>query len=155
MAKYYILTLTADEQTCLTDLVQQRRVASARLGRAQCLLAVATTGLGWSDAQTSQAYSVSTRTVERLRQRACEAGVDAALLGQPRQQWPASNYTGEVEAHLAAAACSPPPEGHAHWTLRLLAAQLVTLQVLPEASAAMGGRVLKKMRSSPGSGRWG
>jgi hypothetical protein len=135
--------------------VQQRRVASTRLVRAQCLLAVATNGLNWSDTQTSPAYGVSTRTLERLRQRACEAGVEAALLGQPRQQWPASKYTGEVEAHLAAAACSTPPEGYAHWTLRLLAAHLVTLQVLPEASPAMVGRVLKKMRYSPGSGRCG
>lgn len=144
MAKYYILTLTADEHTSLTELVQQRRVASKRLVRAQCLLAVATNGLGWPDAQTSQAYGVSTRTLERLRQRACEAGVEAALHGQPRQSWPTSKYTGEVEAHLAAAACSAPPAGHAHWTLGLLADHLVTLQMLPQASAAMVGRVLKK-----------
>lgn len=146
MAKYYVVTLTPDEQTELTATVQQRRVASKRLVRAQCLLAVATNGLGWTDAQTSQAYQVSTRSLERLRQRACEAGVEAALTGQPRQQWPASKYTGEVEAHLAATACSEPPAGHAHWTLQLLAERLVTLQVLPQASPAMVGRVLKKMR---------
>jgi len=155
MAKYYVLTLTTDEQAWLTEMVQQRRVASARLVRAQCLLAVATNGLGWPDGQTSRAYGVSTRTLERLRQRACEAGVEAAWHGQPRQHWPASKYTGEVEAHLAAAACSTPPAGHAHWTLPLLADHLVALQVLPQASAARGGRVLKKTSSSRGSGRWG
>lgn len=155
MAKYYILTLTAEEQASLTELVQQKRVASTRLVRAQCLLAMATNGLGWTDVQTSQAYAVSTRTLERLRQRACEAGLEAALLGQPRQHWPASKYTGEVEAHLAAAACSTPPAGHAHWTLCLLAQHLVTLQVLPEASPAMVGRVLKKTSLSPGNGRCG
>ncbi|WP_019948456.1 helix-turn-helix domain-containing protein, partial [Hymenobacter aerophilus] len=96
MAKYYVLTLTDDEHASLTALVQQRRVASKRLVRAQCLLAMATNGLGWTDQQTAQAYAVSTRTLERLRQRACEAGVEAALLGQPRQQWPQSKYTGEV-----------------------------------------------------------
>lgn len=155
MAKYYVLTLAADEQASLTELVQQRRVASARLVRAQCLLVVATNGLGWTDRQTSQAYGVSTRTLERLRQRACEAGVEAALHGQPRQQWPASKYTGQVEAHLVAAACATPPAGHAHWTLHLLADRLVELQVLPQASAAMVGRVLKKTSYSPGSGRCG
>ena len=155
MAKHYILTLTADEHTSLTELVQQRRVASTRLVRAQCLLAVATNGLGWTDAQTAQAYGVSTRTLERLRQCACEAGVEAALHGQPRQHWPASKYTGEVEAHLAAAACSAPPAGHTHWTLTLLADHLVALQVLPQASAAMVGRVLKKTSYSPGNGRCG
>lgn len=90
---------------------------------------MATNGLGWTDAQTSQAYAVSTRTLERLRQRACEMGVGAALLGQPRQQWPESTYTGEVEAHLVATACSAPPAGHAHWALRLLAERVVELQV--------------------------
>lgn len=105
---------------------------------------MATNGLSWTDAQTAQAYRVSTRTLERLRQQACEEGVEAALLGQPRQHWLASKYTGEVEAHLAVAACSAPPAGHAQWTLQLLTAHLVTLQVLPEASPAMVGRGLKK-----------
>ncbi len=155
MAKYYVLTLTADEHTDLTSLVAQRRAASTRLVRAQCLLAMATNGLAWTDAQTSQAYGVSTRTLERLRQRACQAGVEAALHGQPRQHWPASKYTGQVEAHLAAAACSTPPVGHAHWTLRLLADRLVELLLLPQASPAMVGRVLKKTNYSPGSGRCG
>ena len=155
MAKYYVLTLTDDEHVSLRALVQQRRVASQRLVRAQCLLAMATNGRGWTDAQTAQAYAVSTRTLERLRQRACEAGVEAALLGQPRQQWPASKYTGDVEAHLVATACSAPPSGQAHWTLRLLAERLVALELLPQASAAMVGRVLKKTSSSPGNGRCG
>lgn len=88
---------------------------------------MATNGPGWTDTQTSQAYVASTRTLERLRQRACEAGVEAALHGQPRQHWPASKYTGELEAHLAAAACSTPLAGHAHWILCLLAQHLVTL----------------------------
>ena len=52
MAKYYVLTLTDEEHDSLTALVHQRRVASKRLVRAQCLLAVATNGLGWTDQQT-------------------------------------------------------------------------------------------------------
>ena len=72
-------------------------MASERLVRGQCLLAMASSGLGWTDQQTAHAYAVSTRTLERTRQRAYEAGVEAALLGQPRQQWQASKYTGELE----------------------------------------------------------
>ena len=116
---------------------------------------MATNGLGWTDQQMARAYAVSTRTLERLRQRACEAGVEAALLGQPRQQWPASKYTGQVEAHLVATACLAPPAGHAHWTLRLLAARVVDLQQLPQVSAAMVGRVLKKTSYSPRNGKCG
>lgn len=81
--------------------------------------------------------------------------MEAALHGQPRQQWPASKYTGDGEAHLVATACSTPPAGHAHWTLPLLAERLVALLVLPQASAAMVGRVLNKTNYSPGSGRCG
>ncbi len=57
---------------------------------ATAILASATSGPGWPAQQLAQAYAVSTRTLERLRQRAHEAGVEAVLLGQPRQQWPAS-----------------------------------------------------------------
>ena len=155
MAKYYVLTLTDDEHISLTALVQQRRVARKRLVRAQCLLAMATNGLDWTDQQTARAYAVSTRTLERLRQRACAAGIEAALLGQPRQQWPASKYTGQVEAHLVAMACSEPPAGHAHWTLHLLAGRVVEAQLLPQASAVVVGRGLKKTSSNPGNGRCG
>ncbi|HTE18545.1 MAG TPA: helix-turn-helix domain-containing protein [Armatimonadota bacterium] len=155
MPKQYTFSLTAEEQASLRALVQQRRATSPQLVRAQCLLAVATDGLGWTDAPSGQAYGVSTRTLERLRQRVCEAGVAAALRGQPRPHWPAGKYTGEVEAHLVASACSAPPQGRARWTLQRLAERLVALQVLPAASAAGVGRVLKKTSASRGSGRWG
>ena len=155
MPKQYKLTLSADEESSLRELVAQRRATSPVVVRAQCLLAVAENGLGWRDAQTSQAYGVSIRTLERLRQRACEVGMEAALHGQPRQHWPASKYTGEVEAHLVATACSAPPDGCSHWTLQLLAQRLVDLQVVEQASAAGVGRVLKKTSLSRGSGRCG
>jgi hypothetical protein len=155
MPKQYTFSLTEEEQASLRALVQPRRAKSPQLVRAPCLLAVATNGLGWTDAQSGQAYGVSTRTLERLRQRVCAAGVAAALRGQPRQHWPAGKYTGEVEAHLVASACSAPPQGRARWRLQLLAERLVALPVLPAASAAGVGRVLKKTSSSRGSGRWG
>lgn len=155
MPKQYKLTLSAEEASLLHEVVAQRRAKSVAVVRAQCLLAVADNGLGWRDTQAVAAYGVSVRTLERLRQRACEAGIEAALHGQPRQLWPASKYTGEVEAHLVATACSAPPDGHAHWTLQLLAQRLVALDVLPQASAAGVGRVLKKTNSSRGNGRCG
>jgi len=139
----------------LQAVMIQRRAKSTVVVRAQCLLAVAENGLGWRDTQAVAAYGVSLRTLERLRQRACEVGIEAALHGQPRQHWPASKYTGEVEAHLVATACSAPPDGHPRWTLHLLAQRLVALDVVPAASAAGVGRVLKKTSSSRGNGRCG
>jgi transposase len=155
MPKQYKLTLSADEATLLQAIVAQRQAKSTVVVRAQCLLAVAENGLGWRDTQAVEAYGVSVRTLERLRQRACEAGIEAALHGQPRQQWPASKYTGEVEAHLVATACSAPPDGHPRWTLQLLAQRLVALDVVAAASAAGVGRVLKKTSLSRGNGRCG
>jgi hypothetical protein len=165
MPKQYKLTLSADEAALLQAVMIQRRAKSTVVVRAQCLLAVAENGLGWRDTQAVAAYGVSLRTLERLRQRACEVGIEAALHGQPRQHWPASKYTGEVEAHLVATACSAPPDGHPRWTLhllaqrllaqRLLAQRLLALDVVPAASAAGVGRVLKKTSSSRGNGRCG
>jgi transposase len=157
MPKQYKLTLSGAEASSLSlqDRVAQRRANSIVVVRAQCLLAVAENGLGWRDTQAVEAYGVSLRTLERLRQRACEVGIEAALHGQPRQHWPASKYTGEVEAHLLATACSAPPDGHPRWTLHLLAQRLVALDVVAAASAAGVGRVLKKTNSSRGSGRCG
>jgi transposase len=155
MPKQYKLTLSADEATLLQAIVAQRQAKSTVVVRAQSLLAVAENGLGWRDTQAVEAYGVSVRTLERLRQRACEGGIEAALHGQPRQQWPASKYTGEVEAHLVATACSAPPDGHSRWTLQLLAQRLVALDVVSAASAAGVGRVLKKTSLSRGNGRCG
>jgi len=155
MPKQYKLTLSAEEASLLHEVVARRQAKSLVVVRAQCLLAVAENGLGWCDTQAVEAYGVSVRTLERLRQRACEAGIEAALRGQPRQHWPASKYTGEVEAQLVAAVCSAPPEGHPRWTLQLLAQRLVALDVVAAASAAGVGRVLKKTNSSRGNGRCG
>ena len=155
MAKKYTFGLTAEETADLEHLVQRRVARSIQLVRAQCLLAMATTGRAWTDAQTATTYGVSTRSLERLRQRVSEAGVAAALAGQPRQHWPESKFTGAVEAHLIATSCSAPPVGSARWTLQLLAAHLVTAQVLPAISPASVGRVLKKTSSNRGNGRCG
>lgn len=152
MAKKYVFDLTEAEQTALQAIVSQRKGSAQRLVRAQCLLALARNGRGWTDVQTAQTYGVSTRSLERLRQRVCEAGVEGALRGQPRQQWPASKFTGEVEAHLVATACSTPPDGTARWTLTLLAERLVEARVIEAISPASVGRLLKKTRSSPGNG---
>ena len=48
------------------------------------------------------------------------------------------------EARLIALACGAPPEGQARWTLRLLAEQLVELQVLGTVSRECVRQVLKK-----------
>ena len=140
------MTLTAEEQVVLTALVHQRRVASKHPVRAQCLLAMVTTGLGWTHQQTARAYAVRARTWERLRQRAGEAGVKAAPPAVARQQWPASQYTGEGEARLAATACVAPPAGQAHWTRRRLAERQQCVLAKGHSNRLLFGREHRRSR---------
>ena len=54
------------------------------------------------------------------------------------------------EAHLIALACSPAPEGHDHWTLRLLAGKTVELGLVESLSHETVRLHLKKTNSSRG-----
>ena len=98
---------------------------------------------------------MSTATIERVRRRFVADGLAAAVRRKP----PAREYRraldGEAEAHLVALSCSEPPPGKAKWSMRLLAERLVELRVVEAVSDETVRRVLKKTRSSRGSGeRW-
>ena len=108
---------------------------------------------GWKDEQIVQAPDVSRPTVERTRKRFVQEGFEVALNGRPRQRIYEHKLDGKAEAHLIALACSEPPEGHARWTLRLLAERFVQLEQVEVDSVSYETvrRVLKKVRSNPGS----
>ena len=91
----------------------------------------------------------SVSTVKRTRWRFLQEGLEAALKEKPRPGRP-PKITGEIEAKLTVLACSQPPEGHAQWTLRLLAGRLVELGYLESISHTAVGNRLKKTRSNPG-----
>jgi transposase len=90
-------------------------------------------------------------TVERVRQRFVEEGLEAAL-GHKKPDRPSRprKLDGRAEARLIALACSAPPEGRTEWTMQLLADQLVQLEVVDSVSDETVRRVLKKTRSSRG-----
>ena len=79
------------------------------------------------DAEIARHYRLSLRTVERLRQRWVEQGLDVALNGKPLTVFKPKKFDARVEAHLIALRCSAPPEGYERWTLHLLADQMVIL----------------------------
>ena len=107
-------------------------------------------GPAWTDAMISQALDVSMSTVARVRQRAVQEGLDAALTRKlPDRVYPQS-LDGVGEAHLIALTCSTPPEGAARWSLRLLADRLVELGVVEQLSHETVRQTLKKTNSSPG-----
>jgi hypothetical protein len=151
--KKYKVTLTDEERQQLTDLIASGKGAARKLGHARILLKAdaAPGGPAWPDEGIAEAVEVSRATVERVRQRFVESGLESAL-GRKKQGRPSRERTldGRAEARLIALACSAPPEGRNEWTMQLLADKLVELKVVDTVSDETVRRALKKTRSSRG-----
>jgi transposase len=144
--KKYVVRLAEEERAGLQELISKGKAAARKLMHGRILLKadVGGDGPGWSDEAISAALEVSTETVQRVRQRLVEEGLDAALNPRPTAQPRPWKLDGAGEAHLIALACSEPPAGQAHWTLRLLAAQMVELAYVDTLSHETVRQVLKK-----------
>jgi transposase len=145
--KKYIVTLTEDERLSLSSLASSGKAAAKRITHARILLKAdaAEGGPAWRDADIALALDVDVRTVERVRERFVEQGLEAALARKPQAR-PSRPpvLDGDAEARLIALACSRPPEGRARWTLRLLADRLVELEVVEAVSHETVRRALQK-----------
>lgn len=150
MRKGYVVVLSSEERERLEKLISTGRTSSKRQIRARILLKADTSavGPGWSDEQISEALEVSVSTVARVRKRSVEQGLAAVLDRVVVRRPSRRRLDGEQEARLIAVACSPPPEGRARWTLRLLADKMVTLEVVESISYETVRRTLKKTKSS-------
>ena len=105
---------------------------------------------GWTDRAIATALEIHHTTVARVRQQYAAGGLDAAVDRKaPEREYP-RKLDGEQEAHLAALACSAPPEGRKRWTLRLLADRLVQLEVVDAVSHETVRQALKQTGSSRG-----
>ena len=151
----YRLNLTEEEQTYLLGISKKKKASAKRVVRAQVLLAVAENGLNKDDAAVSDLYGLSTKSIERLRKRCCQQGLQVALAGKKREVFKEKKLTGEVEAKLTMLACSTPPAGYGRWTLQLLADKMVALNYIDAISHTSVGVLLKKMRLNPGERRCG
>lgn len=140
--KKYLVTLNEEERQHLEQLLAKGKAAARTLRHAQALLK-ADQPVGWKDTDIADAFGLSVRTVERLRQRFVEEGLQAALKPKPVPHLP-RKIDGSVEAHLIALACSDPPQGRQRWTLRLLAGKLVELGLVESLSHEGVRQVLKK-----------
>jgi transposase len=150
--KHYVVTLTAAERSSLQGLIAKGKVAAQKRLHAQILLKAdaGPAGDGWKDQQIVEAFDVSRCTVERVRQRFVEQGLEAALVRKPQQNRIPRKIDGAAEAQLIAAACGKPPEGRKRWTLQLLADRLVALEMVESVSSETVRRTLKKTKSSRG-----
>jgi transposase len=149
-AKRYKVTLEPDERGELERLISRGKSAARRLAHARILLHAdqGAAGPGKIDGAIAEAVGVSVATIERVRQCFVEDGMEAALSPRPSSRLYPRKLDGEAEARLIALACSPPPEGRARWTLRVLAERMVALGHIDAVSHETVRTTLKETNSS-------
>ena len=142
----WIVELSEEQRGDLQSLVRKGKSSARRITRARILLLAAENR---SDDEVAAALHTSRSTVERIRRRFVEQGLEAALSERPRPgAVPKLDERGQ--ATLIALACSDPPQGRASWTMQLLADALVVRRVVPSISDEAVRRTLKKTDSSHG-----
>jgi transposase len=148
MQKRYVVNLTAVEREGLRQIAGRERVSGLKRMRARILLKADD---GFTDQEIADELEVGLVTVERVRRRCCERGIEACLDRKPQEN-PSRprKLDGAAEAQLVRLACSEPPEGRGRWTLSLLANGLVELKVFDSVRKSTVQRGLKKTNSSRG-----
>jgi hypothetical protein len=145
MEKKYIVRLTDEERSVLRDVVKKLKGTSQKVRRAQILLKADADGPNWTDKRIAEAFSCRTKTVENIRQRLVTDGFEIALNGKKRDTPPREKLLdGEQEAKVIALRLGKPPVGFANWTLRLLAEQVVELEIVDSVSHETLRKTLKK-----------
>ncbi len=150
MKKKYTVTLSETERDQLRRLIAAGTAPARKLVHARVLLKAdqSPQGPGWADERIAEAVEVSQPTISRIRKQYVEEGLEAALNRRAPNREYHRKLDGEQEARLVALACSAPPEGHARWSLRLLADKVVELEIADSVSYQTVGRILKKTSSS-------
>ena len=146
-----MIKLTDEERTEVEGFIRRGKANARNVTRAHVLLKDRE---GWNIEQLADTFGVSPATVSKVRKRYREGGVEGVLKDRVQQNRRRA-LSGAEEALVVAPACSPVPEGHDHWTLRMLRDKLVELEVVESISAATIHSLLKKMTLNPGSGNSG
>jgi Homeodomain-like domain len=156
MEKYRV-ALTPEERAEVEHLVSVGKAAARKLTHARILLLADTTpGAERPDDEIVTALGVGICTIGRVRKRLVTEGLQQAINPKPQPARPDKiKIKGSVEQRLVQLACSDPPEGRCHWTLQLLADELVVLGLAESMSTETVRQALKKTTSSPGSSRPG
>ena len=146
MSRLFVVDLTDEERTGLREVVRKGKVSARKLTRAHILLRADESA---RDKSVAEALHVHVATVERVRRRFVEGGVDRALTDRPRPGMP-RKLNDKQQAYLIALACSDPPDGRARWTLRLLADKMVQLEVTEGISHETVRKTLIRGAQNPG-----
>jgi transposase len=148
----YRVTLTKEERDQLTEMTRTGTHAARKIIHALILLNVDRGP--HNESQTNEdickVLKIGMRTIDRVKKRFVEEGLDAALKMAPTSRVYDKLVDGDMEAHLIALACGEPPKGFARWSLRLLADKLVELRYADGISYETVRRTLKKTNLSLG-----
>lgn len=145
MNKKYIVRLTDEERAVCDATIKNEKGKSEKLRRATILLKADADGPNWPDAKISEAVGCRTRTVENVRQAFVLEGFAQALARKKRATSPTPKLLdGAAEAKVIATRLGRPPAGFGRWTLRLLADQIVELEIVESISPETVRQTLKK-----------
>lgn len=145
MNKKFIVRLSDEERAICQGVIKKLKGSSEKVRRAQILLKADADGPGWTDSRIAEAFNCRVQTIENLRKRLVTEGFEAALERKQRQAPPTPpKLDGAGEAKLIALRLGKPPAGYGHWTLQLLADELVALEVVDSISHETVRKVLKK-----------
>lgn len=156
--KKYIVQLSEEQRQGLKHLLGSGVAPARTLMHAQILLKADSSegGPAWSDEHIQRTFEVGISTVERVRKRFAERGLEEALNRRPQPERPEKRIlNGKHEAYLIALCCSDKPEGHAQWSVRLLAHKMVELGHVEQVGRETVRVALKKTNSNRGSGNSG
>jgi transposase len=148
----YKVTLTTEERNQLQAILRKGKHTSLQFRNACILLNndESEQGQKSSNEQVAQILHITTKTVERLKQRFVEEGFEACMDRKPYPEIKEIKADGDFEAHLVAISCSKAPEGYARWSLRMLADKMVELKYVEDVSHETVRQVLKKTKLNPG-----
>ena len=146
MHKKYIVRLTKTERKTLEEVIKKLKGTSQKVRRAHILLKADIDGPAWTDARIADAFNCRTKTIEYLRQRFVTEGFELALHGKKRKAPPTEPLLdGKGQAKLISMRLGKPPAGYGRWTLKLLADELVALEIVESISYETVRQTLKKM----------
>lgn len=151
MNRKYIVQLTEEERLQLQRIISSGTAPARKIRRAQILLKSDSSpeGPNWSYQAICAAFDVSATTVTTVRKVYCQGGLEAVLNRKKSERAYHHRLDGEAEAHLIALACSPPPEGRARWSLRLLRDRFVEAGYVEQVSHETIRQALKKNELKP------
>jgi len=154
----YKVTLTQEERDYLTEVTRTGTHAAKKIIHALILLNVDKGSYSFerlTNEEISKVLKIGMRTIDRVKKRFVEEGLDSALKMAPTSRVYEKTMDGDMEAHLIALACGEPPKGFARWSLRLLADKLVELKIADSISHETVRRTLKKTNLNLGKSRVG